>query len=146
MHFKNVDHWAHAYCTRKLWTRLHCQKTVHNFFKSFSLLGLLRRRWITTFCHRNICLNLISISAFQQDRIIIPPVPQAWIQTFSLEISGPKWSYFVNFRCTCTGWSGPPIRAWALRLQPQKPHGLIRPRLSDCTDSMDSRDDMFMRG
>jgi len=27
---------------------------------------------------------------------------------FSLwKFRGPKWSYFVNFRCTCTGRSGP---------------------------------------
>ena len=40
------------------------------------------------------------------------------------QFRGPKWSYFVNFRCT--GRSGPLSGARALRLQPHqpKPHQL----------------------
>ena len=37
----------------------------------------------------------------------------------SRNFRGPKWSYFVNFRCH--GRSGPPVEARAPRLQPHQP-------------------------
>jgi len=45
---------------------------------------------------------------------MVPPGPEAWKQIFSLEISGPEWSYFVNFRCTCTGRSASHA-SWMIR-------------------------------